>query len=137
MIEGKGQNEAPKRRPPASLTPASSLGPPQGSRPSTVPTAHDPRTATSLDPRHRAEDDAIWSRSKEQGEEPWPGGGLPGDLAEVGDAAHDVADLAQQLQAVVALGLDVRVDHDAGEEGIDRGAQAGQGGHGPGEVFLV
>jgi alkanesulfonate monooxygenase SsuD/methylene tetrahydromethanopterin reductase-like flavin-dependent oxidoreductase (luciferase family) len=43
---------------------------------------------------------------------------LPRDLAEVGDLAHDVADLAQQLQTVFAFGGDVGVDQNVVEEAV-------------------
>src|SRR5690606_21487182 len=61
--------------------------------------------------------------------------GLARDLAEVGDAVHDAAHLAQQLQAVFPLFGHVGVDHDGGEEGVDRSAQARKSGHGGGEVL--
>src|SRR5690606_25650966 len=57
------------------------------------------------------------------------------DLAEVGDAVHDAAHLDQQLQTVFALFGHVGVDHDGGEEGVDRSAQSRQRRHGGGEVL--
>ena len=63
------------------------------------------------------------------------GSALPRDLAEVGDLAHDVSNLAQQFQAVFALGGDVGVNQNVVEEAVDGRAQARQGRHGGGEVL--
>src|SRR5690606_16959420 len=60
---------------------------------------------------------------------------LARDLTEVGDAVHDAAHLNKKLQAVFALFGHVGVDHDRGEEGVHRSAQARQRRHGGGEVL--
>ena len=42
----------------------------------------------------------------------------------------------QQVEAVAADDLVIRIDLNGGEEGVNRRAQGGHGGHGGGEIFL-
>src|SRR5690606_31766222 len=65
----------------------------------------------------------------------WGGERSAADLSEIRHPAHDRPHLAEQFQAVVAFGGDVRVHHHGREEGVDRSAEGGERLHGGGEVL--